>query len=186
MAKINLAPDVRLDKLKTKRRNFIVTMAAIVVLGIMVVFILILQGYKWSKMYSLDQTKKKIASTQDELKGYKDIEDMVINIEQGTKAVNEIEKAEPKWSKFFPVLQQLTPNDIRFTDLSNDGNKFTARLQGQQVTSIARVINSLEGYKDQATGKNLFKNVNVDGYTLNDKNQVEFNMTFEMEPGVLW
>src|SRR3990170_6149865 len=130
MAKINLAPDIRLEKLKLKRRNFIVTMSAIVTLGAMVVFILVLQGYRWSRVYSLDQTKKKIASTQDELKSYKNIEDMVVNIEQGIKAVNEIEKNTPKWSSFFPELGKATPNDIRFTSFSQDGSKFTAKAQG--------------------------------------------------------
>lgn len=190
MSKINLAPDVRLEKLKIKRRNFIVTMSAIVILGIMVIFILILQGYRWSRVYSLDQTKKKIASTQDELKSYKDIEDMVINIEQGIKAINEIENGEPKWSKFFPVLEQVIPNDIRFVELNQDGYKFTGKVQGRQIYSIARLIKSLEGYQynnkqEGAEGEKLFKNVDVKEYNIKD-NLVEFDITFEIEQGVLW
>lgn len=192
MAKINLAPDVRLDKLKTKRRNFIVTISAIGILVGMVVFILILQGYRWSRVYSLDVTKKKIAETKEELTKYKDIEDMVINIEQGLRAVNEIETGEPKWSKFFPELEKVTPNDIRFISFSQTGNKFTAKVEGQNVSSIARTVKSLEGYEykvnaDDKTGKKLFKNVNVDSYSTSDKsNLVEFDVTFEMEEGMLW
>lgn len=190
MAKINLAPDVRLEKLKIKRRNFIVTISAIVTLGVMVIFILILQGYRLSQVYSLDQTKKKIASTQDELKSYKDIEDMVVNIEQGIKAVNEIEKNEPKWSKFMPVLEKVTPNDVRFTELSIEGNKFTAKADGRYVSSIARIIKSLENYEYKDTpeaekGKKLFTNVDVKGYDSKD-GLVNFDITFEMEQGVLW
>lgn len=192
MAKINLAPDVRLDKLKTKRRNFLVTISAIGVLAAMVVFILIIQGYRWSRVYSLDVTKKKIADTKEELKTYKDIEDMVINIEQGIKAVNDIEQGEPKWSKFFPEIEKVTPNDIRFISLSPIGNKFTAKVEGQNVSSIARLIKSLEGYEykvnaNDKTGKKLFKNVNVDSYSVGEKsNLVEFDVTFEMEEGILW
>lgn len=191
MSKINLAPDVRLEKLKIKRRNFIVTMSAIVTLGVMVIFILILQGYRWSRVYSLDQTKKKIANTQDELKSYKDIEDMVINIEQGTKAVKEIDSSTPKWSLFLPILEQVTPNDVRFTEFSNEGNNFTAKVQGKQVVSIARLIKSLENYEyktspDVQTGQKLFKNIEVDGYTKNSSNMVDFEITFEMEQGILW
>lgn len=193
MAKINLVPDVKLDKLKTKRRNFIVTVVAIVFLGVMIIFILILQGYRWSRVYSLDQTKKKIASTKDELKSYKDIEDMVTNIENGTKAVNEIERKEPKWSRFLPVLQQVTPNDIRFSEFEiRDNNQIHAKVQGRDIGSIGRLIKSLERYEHKADpndkkGKILFKNVDVKGYTTNDTSQlIEFDIDFEMEQGVLW
>jgi Tfp pilus assembly protein PilN len=191
MTKINLAPDVRQDKLRTKRRNFFVTMGAIIVVGVTLLFILGLQGYKWSRVYSLNQTNKKIKSTQDELKSYKDIEEMVINIEQGIKAVDEIERSEPKWSKFLPVLEQVTPNDVRFTELSVDGNKFTAKAEGRQVYSIARVIKSLENYEyktspDDKKGRKLFKNIEVDGYTKGDGGLVNFDITFEMEQGILW
>ena len=191
MSKINLAPDVRLEKLKIKRRNFMVTMGAIIVLGAMVVFILILQGYRWSRVYSLDQTKKKITNTQDELKSYKDIEDMVINIEQGTRAVKEIESKIPKWSLFLPVLEQVTPNDIRFTEFSNEGNKFSAKVQGKQVSSVARLIKSLENYEyktspDAKTGEKIFKNVNVESYTKEKADMIDFEIEFEMEQGVLW
>lgn len=190
MAKINLAPDVRLEKLKIKKRNFIVTMGAIVTLGIMVIFILIMQGYRWSRVYSLDQTRKKIENTKEELKSYKDIEDMVINIEQGIKAVNEIDKTEPRWTKFMPVLENITPNDVRFTEFSIDGDKFSAKAEGRYIQSIARVIKSLENYeyKESPTaesGKKLFKNVNVDGYD-SQGGLVNFDITFEMEQGILW
>lgn len=191
MAKINLAPDIRLEKLKHKRRNFYVTIGGIIFVGALILFILILQGYRWSQVYSLDQTKKKISSTDDELKSYKDIEDMAVNIEQGLKAINDVEKSQPKWSLFLPALERATPNDIKFSELSNDGYKFTAKAQGKYVYSIARLIKSLEGYKyksspDDQTGKKLFKNVNVDGYTVNDQGLVDFDITFEMEQGVLW
>ncbi len=191
MSKINLAPDVRLEKLKTKRMNFYVTIGAIVAVGILVLFILIIQGYRWSQSYSLSQTKEKIANTKDELKNYKDIEDMVINIEQGTAAINSIEKNQPRWSRFMPVLEQVTPNDVRFSELTQSGNKFTAKAEGKYVYSIARLINSLNSYQyknDQnaQTGVKLFKNVNVDGYSINDKNLVDFDVTFEITNGVLW
>lgn len=189
MTKINLAPDVRQEKLKTKKRNFFVTMTAILIIAATLIFILILQGYRWSRVYSLDQTKKKISSTEDELKNYKDIEEMVINIEKGLNAVGEIEKNQPKWSKFVPVLEQVTPNDVKFVELSMEGNKFTAKAEGKQVQSIARVIKSLEDYKYQgnkeAEGKPLFKSVNVDGYK-GGGSGVDFEITFEIEQGVLW
>ncbi len=185
MTKINLAPDVRLDKLKTKRRNFMVTITAIIILAGMVAFILVLQGYKWSKIYLLDQTKKKIASTNDELKGYKDIEDMVVNIEQGTKAINNIEQSEPKWSRFFPVLEKVTPNDVQFLSLSQTDNKFTAQIKGRQLYSIPRLMNTLDSYKDEKTGRNLFKNVSVTSYSASG-DAIDFSISFEMEQGILW
>lgn len=190
MEKINLAPDVRLDKLRTKRRNFMVTMIAVVTLVATVIFILILQGYRLSRVYSLDQTKKKIANTKEELKDYKNIEDMVINIEQGLKAINQIETSEPLWSVFLPVLEQVTPNDVRFSELSADGNKFTAKAEGQSVVSIARLIKSLENYEYKATqeskeGKKLFKNVNVEEYEIKS-GLYTFQIEFEMEQGILW
>lgn len=190
MGKINLVSDIRLEKIKLKRRKFVVTVSAVLILGVMLVFVLLLQGYKWSRVYVLDSTKKKIAATDGELAKYKDIEDMVVNIEHGLQAVKNIESSEPKWSKFLPILEQVTPNDIRFTEFTQTGNTFTAQAQGRSVQSIARVIKSLENYEykeniDAKVGKKLFKNVNVDGYDLKGK-EVNFSISFEMEQGVLW
>lgn len=185
MGKINLVSDIRLEKIRLKKRNYIITMSAIFVLGFMFVFILALQGYRWSRVYSLDNTKKKIANTQDELKSYKDIEDMVINIEKGTQAINEIEASQPKWSEFLPILQEVTPQDIRFTEFDQSDRKFKAKAQGKSVESIARLIKSLEDYKYKKSGIALFKNVNVEGYD-NKSGFVEFEIVFEMEEGVLW
>ncbi len=191
MAKINLAPDIRLEKLRIKKLNFYITLGALIIFGVLVLFILILQGYRWSQSYSLDQTKKKIASTEDELKNYKDIEDMVVNIEQGTSAINNIDKTTPKWSRFMPVLEQVTPNDISFTELSQSGNQFKAKAEGRYVYSIARLMKSLANYEykdnqDDQTGTKLFQNVSVDGYSITDNGLVDFDITFEMKDGVLW
>lgn len=190
MTKINLAPDVRQDKLKLKRRNFMVTLIAVILLVVTIVFILLLQGYRLSRVYSLDQTKKKIESTKTELKKYKDIEDMVVNIEQGLKAINDIENSEPKWSQFLPVLEKVTPNDIRFTELSVENKEFTAKAEGRSISSIARIIKSLENYEHKAsedakTGTKLFKNVIVEGYEIKN-GAVNFNISFEMEENILW
>jgi len=189
MSKINLVSDIRLQKIKLKKRNFFVTLSAVVSLAVILVVILILQGYKWSQVIILDNTKKKIAKTDEELKDYKDIEEMVINIEQGLKAINDIESSGAKWSKFLPVLEKVTPNDIQFTEFSQTGNKFSAKASGKSVQSISRLINSLESYEhkenDTQSGAKLFKNVNVDGYDTQNS-LISFSVTFEMAEGVLW
>lgn len=204
MSKINLVPDFRLEKIKTKRRNFLITFFSAITIIIMVVLVVLLQSLQYVQKYNLERTEKDISKTKDELKEYSDIESMVINIEQGLKAIDEMSKSESKWSLFLPELEKITPNDIRFSDFNQEGTTFKARAEGQNITSLARLIKSLETYKYvkpetpstpdasneqtvQNQGKALFKNIVVTGYTKEGSdNFIKFEISFELEEGILW
>ncbi len=190
MSKINLMPDVKQEKIKTKRRNFFVTIAAMAILAITILALLVLQGYKWALDYNLSRTKQDIASTNDELKNYADIERIVDDINQGLAAINQVQAQEPKWSLFLPQLEKVTPNDIQYTQFSQNGNTFKASAVGKNVVSIARAIKALDDYNYQQSGNNqnqkLFNNVVVTGYDQGTNGNVKFDISFDLKQGVLW
>lgn len=191
MSNINLISEVNIQKLKAKKRNFLIVFTAVIILSVLVFLTLVLQGYKWVRNRSLDQTNKNIAGVRSELEGYKDIEVTVKNIETGLKAIDTIESSEHKWSFFLPHLEKATPADVQFTSLSQDGNTFEASAVGKNVASVGRAIFALESYrfKDSQTSeeRNLFTNAVVSGYTKDKKKgTVSFKITFDMEEGVLW
>lgn len=191
MSKINLISDVNLEKLKIKRRNFLMMFTAGVVLAALVIVALLLQGYKWVRQGSLEKTEEKIASTMTELDGYRDIETTILNIETGLKAIEDIESKEHKWSLFLPHLEKAIPSDVQFTSLSQNGNTFQASAVGRNISSVGRTIYALEEYKykDPKTNeeKSLFGNTSISGYTKDKKKgTVSFEVSFDMKEGALW
>ena len=95
MSKINLMPDVKQEKIKTKRRNFFVTITAMAILAITILALLVLQGYKWALDYNLSRTKQDIASTNDELKNYADIERIVDDVRSPMEPSLNVGRKEP-------------------------------------------------------------------------------------------
>ncbi len=190
MAKINLMPDVKQERIKTKRRNFFVTITAIVILAATILALIVMQGYKWALDYNLARTKEDISRTNDELKNYADIEQTVTNIEQGLQAINQVSSSEPRWSLFLPQLEKVTPNDVQYTQFSQEGNTFKASAVGKSVVSIARTIKALENYtyqKDKSSQRQkLFNNVVVTGYSKDENGNVKFDISFDLKQGVLW
>jgi len=191
MSNINLISEVNLEKLKVKKRNFVVMFAAIVVLTVLVVVTLLLQGYKWVRGTSLKNTEQKVTETRGELEQYKDIETTIVNIETGLKAIEDIEGNEHKWSLFLPHLEKATPFDVQFTSLNQNGRTFTSNALGRSVASIGRTVYALEEYKykDSKTGeeRKLFGNVNISGYSKDKKKgTVSFDVSFDMEDSAIW
>lgn len=191
MSKINLISEVNLEKLKIKKRNFLVMYFAIVVLVVLLAATLLLQGYKWVRNNGLKNTNEKIAATKGELEEYKGIENTIVNIETGLKAIESIESNEHQWSLFLPQLEKVTPSDVQFTSLSQNGSTFQASATGRSISSVGRTINALEEYKYKNPSTNveanLFHNVSVTGYTKDKKKgTVTFQVSFDMEEGALW
>lgn len=197
MSKINLMPEVKVEQIKIKRYNFMATFAAIIVLTIIALGVTILLGYKYILARDIKNTNADITALREELKGYQELEEMVVNIDQGLTSINEITLSQHQWSGFLSHLEKVTPNDIQFVDFSQEGMKFTATAKGKNVSSIGRLIQSLENYEVQAgsseesnqaevSGSKLFRAVDVDGYTKDVDGTVDFSITFELQEGVLW
>jgi len=191
MSNINLISEVNVKKLKAKKRNFLVLFTAVIILSALVFVTLALQGYKWVRNRSLDQTNKNIANVRSELENYKDLETTIVNIETGLKAIDAVEGSEHKWSLFLPHLEKATPSDVQFVSLNQEGNTFKASALGKNVASVGRTVYALEEYKykDSETGetKSLFNNVVISGYTKDKKDgSISFEVSFDMEEDAIW
>lgn len=147
MFKINLVPEVQEEKQKIKKINTMATTFAVVLIGLCVLSLLILGGLLLAKNRELANTKSQIASTEEEISKYKELEETVLSLEQGLAGAKSILDGENRWTKLLAHLEKATPADVQFTRLKLTNNKIEADLRGQSVNSLARFSESLKAYQ---------------------------------------
>jgi Tfp pilus assembly protein PilO len=182
--KINLIPEVKREQLKIKNINLWTTNIA-VLLGIVFAAVIVIMGaYIGGVAAKIGSTEKQTNDLREELKAYESLENTVISIQEGVREVKYILNNEDKWKNVFEIFEQATPNDIRFRSLNISSELVaTAQLEGNDVNSIDRFIKSFESYKRD--DKFSFSNVDVSGYTTNEKGLVTFSATFSINQDVL-
>jgi Tfp pilus assembly protein PilN len=185
MSKINLIPEVKQKKQKIQKVNAtvssITTFTGVVLIGLIV----ILLGYNGVLLAQIKSTNDKIAKTEASIKTMKDLEDQVVNLEQGLKDVKLITEKNKSWTKFFSELEKATPDDVQFLSFAINGNQVTAGLKGKEVNSIDRFISSFTNYKDK-NDQNLFGEVVVNSYNKKDTGQYLFQAKFNVNEGIAW
>ena len=202
MFKINLVPEVKQQQQKAYRYNTMATAAVIIVAIVVGVIVLVLLSYNLAKSRQLSNTNKEIASVKQSLEPYKDLEQTVISLESGLADIKQIINGGTKWSLFFTELEKATPADTQINSLDVTGVEITMELTGKDVNSIDRFIKSFSSFKvkpstespaettnqavDDSTGRNLFQNVNVSGYSSKDDGKVIFQAKMSLVEGLLW
>jgi len=201
MFKINLVPEVKQQQQKAYRYNTMATTTAIIVGIVVSVIILGLISYNVAKARQLSNTNKDIASVEQSLEPYKDLEQTVLLLEGGLTDIKEIINGGSKWSLFFTELEKVTPSDTQITGFDIKGNEITMDVTGQDVNSIDRFIKSFSSFKmktnskstsdsedtstESAMGENLFQNVNVTGYSAKGDGKVIFQAKMSLVEGLL-
>jgi len=201
MFKINLVPEVKQQQQKAYRYNTMATTTAIIVGIVVSVIILGLISYNVAKARQLSNTNKEIASVEQSLEPYKDLEQTVLLLEGGLTDIKEIINGGSKWSLFFTELEKVTPSDTQITGFDIKGNEITMDVTGQDVNSIDRFIKSFSSFKmktnskstsdsedtstESAMGENLFQNVNVTGYSAKGDGKVIFQAKMSLVEGLL-
>lgn len=201
MFKINLVPEVKQQQQKAYRYNTMATTTAIIVGIVVSVIILGLVSYNVAKARQLSNTNKDIASVEQSLEPYKDLEQTVLLLEGGLTDIKEIISGGSKWSLFFAELEKVTPSDTQITSFDIKGNEITMDVTGQDVNSIDRFIKSFSSFKmkttsqatsdledtstESAMGENLFQNVNVTGYSAKGDGKVIFQAKMSLVEGLL-
>lgn len=147
MFKINLVPEVQEEKVRSQKINSVATFASAGVVAICVITAAIMGGFYVVKNGELEDTKRAIASTEEEVGQFKDLEKTVLSLEQGLAGVKQILDGNNRWTKLLPHLEKATPSDIKFTKLTLSEGKVSADLEGQSVNSLARFVESYKKYK---------------------------------------
>ena len=147
MFKINLIPEVKIEKQKIHKLNAIMTTLATItaiVLGVMIIALLV---YNVTRQVQISSLNSNINKTKEALVAYADLENTVISLEKGLKEIKQILTGGTKWSKFFVELEKATPADVQITSFEISGNTITLTITGSDIRSIDRAIKSFSNYK---------------------------------------
>jgi hypothetical protein len=147
MFKINLVPEIQEKKRQISKINSIVTVSSIAILGVTVLALLVLGGMVVANKTTISGTGKKIDSTNNELNNYKELEQEVLSLEKGLAGAKEIIDGSNTWTKLLPHLEKATPADITFKSLKLGQGKITANLEGVDINSLARFVESYKKYE---------------------------------------
>jgi len=202
MFKINLVPEVKQQQQRAYRYNTMATTGVIIIAIIFGVAVLGLLSYDLAKSRQLATAKKDITTVEQSLAPYKNLEQTVIVLENGLTDIKEIINGGSKWSRFFTELEKVTPADTQISSFDIKGNEITMDVNGKNVDSIDRFLKSFSNFKVKADlvnatapvettisdgeGKNLFKNVNVLGYSAKGDGKVAFTAKMSLVEGLLW
>lgn len=152
MFSINLVPEVQQQKQKVAKRNTLGTIIAIAIIGLCAATLLIMGGIKIAKTNQLSNTNKEIERIEQESEKYKELEEIVVSLEKGLAGVNEINDGKYTWTMLLTHIENATPQDVQYTNLSLDGNNLNANLRGKSIDSLARYIKSFKEYKVVSIG----------------------------------
>jgi Tfp pilus assembly protein PilN len=147
MFKINLVPEVQEKKRLVSKVNYLTTVISLSVLGIVVIVIVVLGGIVITDKALISSTEKKIGNVNTELAQYKELEETVLSLENGLMGAKQILDGNNAWTKLLPHIEKATPADVKYTKLSLEAGKITAGLEGQNISSLARFIESLKQYE---------------------------------------
>ncbi|MDD3678837.1 MAG: hypothetical protein PHT36_01140, partial [Patescibacteria group bacterium] len=96
---------------------------------------------------SLKNTNEKIDQTKEEATEYEDLKQSVLSLESGLSGIKKILNGQNTWSKIFPHLEAATPQDIQFKSIQIEGNQITATIDGRNINSLSRFIESYKTYR---------------------------------------
>jgi Tfp pilus assembly protein PilN len=146
MTKINLIAGYQEEKIQTKKISNYFTIGAVSFIVVIIVAIVIVWGVTVTQKAITQNTKEKIAQTQQELEQYKGLEETVISLEKGLAGAREILNGKYQWTKLLDHLEASTPKDVQYTALKLSDQKIDATLTGQDVNSLSRYVDSYKGY----------------------------------------
>ncbi len=147
MFKINLVPEIQIEKKKSARRNALATFFAIAVVSISVTTLVILAGVRVARDATLSGVDQRIAAVDEESEEYRELEEAVISLEKGLAGLRSILSGENTWTNLLPHLERATPSEVQFESIKLEGNTLSADLRGRDVNSLARMINSYKEYQ---------------------------------------
>jgi Tfp pilus assembly protein PilN len=147
MFKINLVPEVQEKKQQLAKTNSTVVTVSIVAVCITAAILVIIGGVVLANNNSIKKTNESILSTKSEISQYAELEKTVISLENGLTSAKKILDGQNSWTKLLPHLEAATPNDVKFTKITLEPGKITASLEGKDINSLARFVESFKNYQ---------------------------------------
>lgn len=147
MFKINLVPEVQEQKNQIKKMNATSVTIAVVILVITIGSLVLISLAQAALSVQISATQRKIDQVNKDSEPYRELEETVISLEKGLTGVKEIYDGKNQWTKLLDHLEKATPNDVNYTALKISANTIEAGLDGGDVNSLARFVESYKEYQ---------------------------------------
>lgn len=189
MFKINLVPEVQEEKQKLSRTNYIVTAVSLSVLGAIVIALVIIGGITVTNKALLAGVEKDIRTVNTELLQYKDLEEVAMSLENGLAGARQILDGTNSWQKLLYHMEKATPADTRYTKLTLSNGVISASLEGRDVNSLARFVESYKKYElvvlsgSGSWGEQAYvtvDDINISTVPVKSNNQWVFSTAFDL------
>lgn len=174
--KLNLIPPDRKEKIVKSRQLKVAFRIEIVLTLILIGFFAVLFGFKYTLNYTFashaDSQKKNEKVTQyDEIKKY---DQQFGQIKGQLSKISTVEGDQLYWSNLFVKLSKIIFPGITLDSLST--NNYAVTLRG-----IANNRDDLVLFKEKLESENCFSNINLPLSNLVDKNNIKFQISFNVE-----
>ncbi|HBG82080.1 TPA: hypothetical protein DDW69_04600 [candidate division CPR2 bacterium] len=190
--KINLIPEEKSTEIKEQRSNFTATAIAIVIAATVIGLTVLLLSVNKLKSKQIDDDKRSIDRIKKELKDYAEVEKTLITVESGIEDIKKLNDSSFKWNRVLMEIEKTLPDDVVIKSYENNEGKISMRATAISVETMNKLLESLMNHKvakagdDSISPQALFKDVKCTGYTKISDNQIDFDVSFQVEGGILW
>ncbi len=189
MIQFNLLPDIKLDYIKAERTKKMVILIALAATGaaLAILVLLVLQVYVVQKA-QMSSVDKSIKTSSDTLKNTKDV-DKILTVQNQLNALGNLHQKKPQISRLFGFLSQLTPSQVKISNLKLDNTAATINLSGtaDNQPTINKFIDTLKfttyKFDGSTTTSKAFSNVVQQSYAPSDKGPT-FTLQFSYDPTI--
>lgn len=177
MIQFNLLPDVKIEYIRTQRMKRSVLMLSIVISGVSVAFLVLLfLTVRVAQPRHMANLQKDVEAGVKTLKATEDI-NKILTIQNQLNVLNGLHDNKPVASRTFDYIKQVTPKDVRITNLRLDFDANTITIQGRadSISAVNTYVDTLKFTKYSATEDEktveaqAFSEVVLGSYSVSDK-----------------
>lgn len=117
MVKVNLLPPEKRTKKQIIKENIIAIILSIVALVIITVFSLFLLIFENSLQERIKSVSLDIEKQKEENNKYKEVENIVSNLNKNIERIKNFQKQNPKWSEILNEIRNRMPSNITLEDI---------------------------------------------------------------------
>ncbi len=146
MVQLNLLPDVKLKYAKARKAQRTFVLSSVILSGIALVVVGLLAGVVYgTQKITLASLDKSIEKSKKELQSVEGL-DKILTIQNQLQQLPGLHDDKPVMTRLFTYLPQITPADVRISELTvtQDGTTFVVAGEANSMESINRFIDTLK------------------------------------------
>lgn len=193
MIQLNLLPEIKREYITARRqKRLIVTVSSVVIAGSLAAMVLLFGYINLVKLRINDLTEQ----INDEVKAIRSIEDIdkILTIQNQLNSVQALHETNPKSSRVFDYLKQLTPQEVEIDELTVKyaDTSFIVSGKAQSFVDINKYVDAFKfvtfTYSSKDPQGNIIKSEPAPAFTSvtselsRDSSEATFTLTMLFDP----